>query len=864
MNRIYLFLFALLASLGITASAADAVTSYTVKLPGQYNNYNWNNTTKPNSNGIAKFTNQKIYQSNNVQRFQLQVNHDNQNFDFSIKGSGDNRPVPQNVWVECERSSQGMVVKDAVANQGYDVYFNVKTNKLLIVKTGTSVDGIGDAGSGDYEQGEDVSGNGYSDIWIWVNGFGNVKMLGYGDNDNERSHYFKASFKMADENEHFNIYKPEATLRWGNTTVSPNTKDAKILVKETNFENAYFSGFKKDQWYTIKVFLADNGNATVIEVVPEGEFYFYGDMNLWSIINETDVSLDESHLNPVQVYERGASRTEENNKAAAVFNGEENIPPYKTIAELENDWKFLYLTSSNSQYIKGPVKGGDNWYYLDFKGKEDFEKNVDLICGQFKITTGTWGGTNWGISSVTDDKVNATYFSTNLVKAGGSTATSVVNGGGQNILLENNYVSSDANGFGPVLYFNPNTNQVFIYGEGHNYYVYYTVIGADSFVAPTSQTLIDHSQENYYVNIPGFNGDNKYPSDYNSGNYNVGNKYTWEEVSGLKYGNLTGLTAYRRRIPPSASHRFSVQNTVTVTDYKGTFNARPLSCDDVWFIRAAKDVNLHFRYNSEANTQNLDWVCYNAFFKEYKNNIFTGYNYLFGDFVDFKSDRPSIHNGEWGFMKLERIDANATEHAGELWWSSPASLPIDFQSAAWAMFADSRGGTYPADREKSSEDELLRVEIKGSDIWFEVQGDEESDLSLLYSHLNGTYSLKGNAAKDVETNGSAVIQINAEFFLPEGQKDVSYFTSGDLMTHTGLVEYSFAIYKDNNLVTGTLENGKVVYQQEPFFNWVVKGNDPSQGSNASVNYSEGYYNIIVKARYRNKIYSTEDTYVIYE
>ena len=592
----------------------------------------------------------------------------------------------------------------------------------------------------------------------------------------------------------------------------------------------------------------------------DDNYYFYADMNRWSIIGQKGYYSTSTTKSKVKVFDEkltAAQRTEENNKARFVFGDTRNdgpkVPDYYTNTELINNWRFRPLdNNADNKYEQGNIKKGQGWFYLDFTNKRDAEGNVGILCGQFRITKGTWGGENYGATGKTNGKVQPGYFSNTIeVNTSNPFYTPLLEAdgkGGQNMQLYNNYVKG-INGFGPVVYFKPAKNgqaaQLYIYGEGHDAYVYYTVIGApnNEFAAPTAATLVDQSQDNYYVNTIGFshNDGTTLPEGWESGNYNVGGNdgktYVWEEDENVQYRNMKFAKVYKRRIPSGAYHRFSVQNNVKIQDKDGWFDERAITCGDVWFIRSMNDVNLHFRYANATSTTSLQWVCYNAFNKAYEDNILKGYNYLFGGYKGYEENQPAIHQNEWGRMMLEEIKEG--EHKGH-WWSTPVKLPASYAANAWAMFADSRGGIFPADRVVADEDDLINFEINGEDVWYEVLRKTEPTLSLLYSHLNGTYSSTANAGEP--------LQINAEFFLPEEESEFSYFTTGDLMTHTGLVEYSFEISKDRQQVTSS------DWQIEPYF---------EIGGDGQERLSQGYYFIVVKARYGGKIYTAEDTYVVY-
>lgn len=638
-----------------------------------------------------------------------------------------------------------------------------------------------------------------------------------------------------------------------------------------------------------------------------GDFYFYGDMNRWSLLQNEGRTVSISKL-------RGGEYND-TEKEKIWGKNHNNWPTYYKEDELKSIWKFKPIT--NEMVQKGILKEGvefpadleldDYWYYLDFEDISDQGVHTGILCGQFKITqgyyddreSGKYKELNWGISG----EYSTSYFG-NTLKVG--EVTEIEHRSGlQNMVLDNNYVEN------AIIYFNPTYDKIYIDGKGKDLYVYYAVVGEN--VPADAKNKIkwemsDLSQQNYYVNTIGFNGkknnevlngDGGEITESDSKFIEIGGnrtnpeaeagRFVWENApEAIKYYNTTFEpgNVIRRRIPSGATHRYPIQINVNFTDEKGNvYPKQRVLCEDLWFIRNDKEVNLHFRYDTKEATNSLDWVCYNAFSEHINNDgAVDGYKYLFGDYVDLSEDQPSITNGEWGTMKLETIEDKESIHYGEEWWSTPVALPSDFTTGAWAMFADSRGGIYPAERVEAQGKALEEMVIAGNDVWYEAATFENP--SILYSHLNGTFNLQRSTGNTV--------QINAEMFKPESLKGDN--PSYDLISDITKVKYRYEIYRNGHLVAcnGTDNDKSVMYTGTsvtshlneftslPYFDWYIDGpnkttgfeqvcmnfdNIPEASRPKSVNGASekaGYYFIIVKCLYNGIIYTAQDTYAIYD
>lgn len=614
-------------------------------------------------------------------------------------------------------------------------------------------------------------------------------------------------------------------------------------------------------------------------------YYFYGDMNRWSLLLNAGKNVSITKLTDEELTD---------DEKRSVFGTDPNKwPKYYTKPELKKTWMFKKVTSEmvNKGYNDKALPSGvtTDWYYLDFKKISDQGVHTGVLCGQFKITKGDHGDENWGISN---GENSSSYYKKNVKT---NTSTAIQKGSGlQNIVLDNNYVEN------AIIYFNPNTNRIYIEGDGKDLYVYYAVIGAE---APQNGNglkwlMSDLSQVNYFVNTIGFNGKKtteyrkvrtvngqKVYDEINSEDIpemlktggNNGGAFTWETPSSSVFYRNTEFqpqNVIRRRIPSGATHRYPIQINVELTDETGEKFQKRVMCDDIWFIRNTSSVNVHFRYDTKDATESLDWVCYNVFTEGFdpSSGAVTSHNYLFGDNVAISAEQPSITSGQWGAMKLEEVNDPESEHNGELWWHSPVALPNDFTNGAWAMFGDSRGGIYPAERVSAEPSALADMVIAGEDVWFTAATFENP--AILYSHLNGTFNLA--------ESGSNTVQINAEMFEPASVKDGSFALVSDMSQ----VKYRFEVYRNGRLVACNNKEGKMItgtdvnnYSNDfttlPYFDWYIDGDDKTESgwTQKCMNFDnittgkptskDGYYFIIVKCNYNGTIYTAQDTYAIY-
>ena len=747
MNKIYLFLIALLATVGFTAKADDGMT---VKGNFKSSTSNW------------------------------------QSYDMSWNGDDDSKGYRQKVYrarIYMENKRPEMLIMQGNTNIGAKVANGT-------IKEGTGNGETVTASSNHIKLSEDLQLNTYYYVYIYYNTSNNNGNVGSAANGN-------------------------------------------------------------DHWVEIVKDSDQSGNTETVD--PSDGYYFYGDMNRWSLTQN----------NGQQVSIKGGDGT--TYKIEDVF--EAPYPKYYTQKELESMWMFKPVDAAHA-WSSGSISAGSGWYYLDFSKLYDGDGNKGRLCGQFKITKGYYkddNQDNWG-TELDDAYPSLDYLNTQLTT--GTSAFSLKKGTGkQNIVLSNNYVVAGDDKVGPILYFHPANNQMKLRGKGVDCYVYYAIAGGNATVADVKDWLMsDGSQENYYMNTIGFNGKvtteknrdgfplANYDQKVDPTKYNPNNAYfKWEVYTnggqGVIHNKVKFNQVVRRRIPSGASHRYPIEVNVWVKDANKQFEPQRVMCDDVWFIDATKQtVNVYFRYDDVDATKTLDWASYNIFNTQLdQNGVVNGYNYLFGGVKKRNETQPKITEGEYAVMQLvENVelskipDEYKSLDSPQVWWKSPIAIPSEFASNSWVIFGESRGGIYPVDRVKADFDVLNEMGINGQDLFFVAKANENP--TILYSHLNGTFKRSDSVSKTV--------QINAEFFDPE---TFDSDTTPTLVTHTGEVKYRFEIYYNGEIKATSSVKNDDGYHEEPFWNWDM--NSPE--------WVPGYYYVIVKALYKGNIYTAQDTYAVY-
>ena len=696
----------------------------------------------------------------------------------------------------------------------------------------------------------------YGDMKLTVNRNGkSFSMSKQKDNEN-RDEYF-CEFDVYDENPTLfisGVYN-DLTATWGTgaTVHASNDSEKMIFI--------YNDGFKTDLAtgrYTIYFRPAD-GNVWIVRIgdvgpkeenpVTEvtGQYYFYGDMNDWSSLKNAGW--------PYRVYSYD-DKYHEHDLSAEVFKGRD--VRHVSDDELRSKWMFKRVTNSDAHqgYRDFLGSGWDGWYVFDLANIADGGRRGRL-CGQFKITMGDHDNENcWGLSG----EHSVDYYKKVLKTGSANELKLEKNVWLQNIQLDDNYVEN------AVLYFHPGNKVVKVQGTGHQIYVYYAHSNGEAVSADVLETeMIVESQLNYLVNDSGYNGE----EDFVNVGGNDGGAFRWEAVTNVEYRDKTYANALRRRIPTGATHRSPTEiNVQTFRDDEIDYPAARVLCDNIWYIKPVAENYVYFRYDDDLATQSLDWVSYNVFNYTYnKNNMVEKINYLFGGTREKDGDQPSITSGQYAVMQLVQHQ-NPADNQAYWWWKSPMPIPSQFASGSWVIFGESRGGVYPVERIDSDDEALGNVQLDGHDLYYVATTRETP--SLLYSHLNGTYSKTANTSDVNKT-----IQINAEMYDPETL--VEGTEKPVLVTGTDEVKYRYEIYYNGRLVAcndasgafhsddeATLKsNYGAAYTTSPFFNWELANTESKVGDNTESGRT-GYYFIVVKAEYNGKIYTAQDTYAVYD
>lgn len=571
----------------------------------------------------------------------------------------------------------------------------------------------------------------------------------------------------------------------------------------------YFDYYPADNWIKITE-NNTNSKSPANPVLPEnfrtqGDFYFYGDLNRWSSL-DSDVA--------------GKEITVKNGKGDDVTDDiyPNGAPTHFTVDQLQKNWKFQ---KAEGALASGSYSWDWGWYVLDMSKAVDTEGHKGRLEGQFQIIKGKREEDSWGFNY---DKTKPNDYFAKAIKVGTPAYLDKVSGTTQNLHLDNNYIE------GAKIYFNPTTNQIYVTGSGKDSYVYYTA-NRDDVCQPYFWEILDVSQDNYYTNASEFN-----------------TKSAWEKLGSQEYQGVTYSTVWRRRIPAGATYRYPISINVLVKNDAGnlTFPQAQIMGEDIWFVE--NNVNLYYRYDDDAATNSLTWVVYNAFNKNFDSaGVPESYDYAFGGRgLSLKDAQPLIKDGKWGVAikrplndeEKAKVPEEYKVHADGSWWVSPVVLPYEFTSNTWAMFGDSRGAVFPAEREKAIDEDLNSVQIRGNDVFYVVPTTNQNP-EIVYSHLNGSYSLKDHHT----------IQINAEFFNPDGE--TPYELLNDLSAN---VTYNFDIYKDGVWVGGTgTQEATNAYKEEPFLEW-----------NPTTTGGTGFYFIVVKAKYNDEIYTSTDVYQVFE
>lgn len=484
--------------------------------------------------------------------------------------------------------------------------------------------------------------------------------------------------------------------------------------------------------YRITVDMSDRDNITMT-ITPEDRWYFYGDMNMWSIIGE-NAGDPQTIVNK----DGTAEKTE-----ATFKNGERYLTP----EELNRDWLFQPSEAPARLLAENPDIPTDGWTCLDFSTKSDNDGHENRLCGQFKIMDGYWGGTDFGPN--TEQAENELYFDS-AVKSGQLYEANFFEGGrNYNLFLDHAYLEN------AKIYFRRNyeldttrdivhsditytfdVRSAYIYidvapEDCHDIYAYYIGhTGTADDTPPETTVFNDLSQYIYFTDHSTF---------VNS---------EWEYVTpAIINGKVYPNGAYRKMIPSGAAHRWPIEFNITVSKNDGTmFPSQRIECEDILF--SDRGVNLYVRY---ANGYEPAGIGYNINQPQY-------------DEEGFELDPLYIAGSRDAFADLTPgvVAQDPTEGGWHRWFMT--AVPIDFaQQNCYAIFHTSDNENYPQAGFDSPRRVLRQTEFDGQDMYYVIPATGEG-IELLYSHLNGTYHL-GNPHK---------LQIQAEYINNDGTLHTGY------------------------------------------------------------------------------------------
>lgn len=815
MNRIYLLLLSLLVSYGASAQTSP------IQIKGTFSNDNWEPVRMEYVNSV--YSTITLHCTNGGTWEQLVFVNENSSGSDKTCYSNGNRLGEGDYQTWCGDSSKGNIYTNLDVNYEYTFQFNHSSNIVNVTRGRQVVSAVQYyiIGSFNNYQEEQMvqSGDVYtatlsctgSGTWDEIRIIAKQSTL-----DGDIVKYYGiatgGSATLSDSN---NSYDNGVTLT--NSTASDGVKYIPTTLDESRTYQFWFKSESRGDkvWITVSAGGDDTANR---QPERDGYYYFYGDMNRWS--------LNQNCGDKVNINSLGGD-----DLTSAIWPIAATIPNWCTQAELDEKW--LFHECGADYKLPDKISGQTGWYYLDFTDIEDAEGNKGRLCGQFKFTMGYFNNNNannWGPGG---DGASLDYLKNkiniNEVYTGGEKGVDK-----RNFQLNCSYVTGSSEGRGPVLYFNPSANDgkgsIYIDGTPNYIYVYYVkvdsrsddpaedeVIPSDGTPMPTDWEISDLSQENYYANSKGFNAGSLSSANQDA-NFNVDHMYDWEAVENVSYNGVTYSKAYRKLIPYGATHRFPIEFNIKVRNTKGLyFPSVVVGCKDIWFIEA--DVNVYFRYAD--STHQPTWVAYNAF----ANNLG----------ADGTVTSQSFAYSSWKAM--ETVEAKDPRDGQTYTWrKSPKPLPMSFASGSYALFLTSESAIYPFSGTQATAQNLAEVAINGRDLYYVVP-ENDPDLEILYSHLKGSYNC----------NDDERLQINAELLDENGDLVTTYGEDG--------VVYSFGIYKDGNLMApdakedGEDENTKSGFNPEPFYTPQIDG--------------PGNYFIVVRAVKDGVVHTSTDIYPVF-
>lgn len=478
--------------------------------------------------------------------------------------------------------------------------------------------------------------------------------------------------------------------------------------------------------YTIDVTLTDaegknqtkrftyKKNVDLAKWVTNGNYYyFYGDMNFWSILG------DENRDGVIHSYQDRT--TGEGKKIEEVYREAGNMAAdnphrkdrYGSMQEMIENWRFQSVGAASN--LPAGITGSDrtdNWLVFDLSKVTHVDRSHadGHLCGQFKIVPGFLDASGTKVAYGLNGAIapNTLYQS----------ATN--NTGGANFSLKRNVYQN------AKIYFNPSTVKVYIEtttkdNTGANVetadlsgdiYLYYWNKTTNQ--RPASITINQGSQYNYSTEST------TYLTPGNMVQVPAGTTFTSNGQQYTSNGNI-----YRIRLPHSTEHRSPLAFTATITSQSGASVEREIRCEDIWLVEgeeAAVSFAVASCDESVCNTK----VTYSLKAPKYVNNQLVGYEYVFENVTM-----------QW--------DAEQGKFVGN------RNIPAQYLSGSIVEFHNAFG-------------ETVEVDVNGQETVEGTFNCETGETELLYTHLKGSYVL-GNQ------HG---LQIEAEMFEDENTINTSY------------------------------------------------------------------------------------------
>lgn len=478
--------------------------------------------------------------------------------------------------------------------------------------------------------------------------------------------------------------------------------------------------------YTIDVTLTDaegknqtkrftyKKNVDLAKWVTNGNYYyFFGDMNFWSILG------DENRDGVIHSYQDRT--TGEGKKIEEVYREAGNMAAdnphrkdrYGSMQEMIENWRFQSVGAASN--LPAGITGEDrtdNWLVFDLSKVTHVDRSHadGHLCGQFKIVPGY----------LDSEGTKVAYGLNGAIAPNTLYQSATGNTGGANFSLERNVYQN------AKIYFNPSTVKVYIEtttkdNTGANVetadlsgdiYLYYWNKTTNQ--RPASITINEGSQYNYTTEST------TYLTPENMVQVPDGTTFTSNGQQYTSNGNI-----YRIRLPHSTEHRSPLAFTATITSQSGASVKREIRCEDIWLVEG-EEAAVSFAVASCDESMRNTKVTYSLKAPKYVNNQLVGYEYVFENVTM-----------QW--------DAEQGKFVGN------RNIPAQYLSGSIVEF-------------RNAFCETVEVDVNGQETVEGTFNCETGETELLYTHLKGTYVL-GNI------HG---LQIEAEMFEDENAINTSY------------------------------------------------------------------------------------------